>query len=373
MNLRQDFAQPIATALRDHGIVVAAGARGLGARATVRAALATLPDAAPWELDGDGRTHGYLAGFEPFILRLLDDAAANRPALVARHEQSLKRVWPWRHCAAFNVPRDLTGTAPRGERTRFYHYEYQNKLLVGLAEFVIDAMAASTFTVTLVIDNAERMPPTSRHMLDILRRLPALSGKLRFVLLERGATAHIGDLPTVILPPLAPAEFEAAAMPEIGHLPAARRQAVYVQSGGNPLICKTLAACLGKELGTAAALPVQTVVDLYLGTLDSARRTALAAEFVAAGGRGGPIGARNAAAMPGAPMDDLHHARHAAALERHMAGAGPLVLAHALAIRDPVRRLEALVEPWHRLVRYLVRVLRGDVLGAPAAPPANRQ
>lgn len=345
MNIRQDFARPIAAALRDHGIVVVAAARGLGARATVRAALATLPGTTTWELDGHGHTHGYLAGFEPFILRLLDEAAANRPALVARHEQSLKRVWPWRPCAAFKVPRDLTGTAPREERTRFYHYEYQNKLLVGLAEFVIDAMAASTGTATLVIDNAERMPPASRHLLDILRRLPGLADKLRVVLLDRGATARVWELPTIVLPPLTRAEFETAAASETAHLPAARRQAAYVQSGGNPLICKTLATCLGKDLGTAAALPVPAVIDLYLGTLGGARRAVMAAEFVAADGRGDPIGERNAAAMPAALMDDLHHARHAAALERHLAGAGPLVLRHALAIEEPARRLETLVEP----------------------------
>ena len=344
MSIRQDFTQPIAAALRDHGIVVVAGARGLGAGATVRAALATLPDAAPWELEGDGHTHGYLAGFEPFVLRLLDDAAANRPALAARHEQSLKRVWPWRPCAAFKMPRDLTGTAPREERTRFYHYEYQNKLLVGVAEFIDDAMAASTFPATLVINNAERMPPTSRHLLDILRRRPGLSGKLRLVLLDRGATGRIGDLPTVVLPPLTRAEFALAAAADIGHLPPARREAVYLQSGGNPLICKTLATCLGNDLGTTAALPVATVVDLYLGMLDGERRAALAAEFAAAG-RGDLIAERNAAAMPDALMDDLHHARHKAALERHLRGAGPLVLVHALAMRDPMRRLEALVEP----------------------------
>ena len=296
MNIRQDFARPIAAALRDHGIVVVAAARGLGARATVRAALAPLPGTTTWELDGDGHTHGYLAGFEPFILRLLDEAAANRPALVARHEQSLKRVWPWRPCAAFKMPRDLTGTAPREERTRFYHYEYQNKLLVGLAEFVIDAMAASTGTATLVIDNAERMPPTSRHLLDILRRLPGLADKLRVVLLDRGATARVWELPTIVLPPLTRAEFETAAASETAHLPAARREAAYVQSGGNPLICKTLATCLGKDLGTAAALPVPAVIDLYLGTLGGARRAVMAAEFVAADGRGDPIGERNAAA-----------------------------------------------------------------------------
>lgn len=345
MNIRQDFAQPVAAALRDHGIVVVAGARGLGARATARAALATLPGAPPWELDGDGHTHGYLAGFEPFVHRLLDDAQRQRPALVARHEQSLKRLWPHRDCPAFKVPRDLTSTSAREERTRFYHYEYQNKLLVGLAEFILDALSDAAGPVTLVIDNAERLPPTSRHLLDILRRLQGASGKLRFVLLDRVATACLGDAPTVVLPPLTRTEFEAATAAGTGHLGAARREAVYTQSDGNPLVCRTLATCLGKDLGTAAALPVRTVVDLYLGTLDDARRAALAAEFVAAGCRGDLIAARNAAGMPAAAMDDLHHARHKEALERHLAGAGPLVLVHALAIEDPLRRLEALVEP----------------------------
>ncbi|MBP1206803.1 tetratricopeptide (TPR) repeat protein [Duganella sp. 1411] len=341
MDIRHDFTQPIAAALRAHGIVVVAAARGLGAGATARAAAtAALPGATPWELDGDGHTHGYLAGFEPFIERLLDDADGNRPALVARHEQSLKRLWPRRPRAAFRVPRDLTGTAPREERTRFYHHEYQNKLLVGLAEFVIDAMADPT---TLVIDNAERMPPTSRHLLDILRRLQGPSGKLRFILLDRGGATRCGELPVIALPPPTEAEFDAAA--GIGHLGAAQRRALYVQSGGNPSVCKTLATCLGKDLGVAAALPVAAVIDLHLATLGDARRAVLAADFVAAGCRSDPIGARNAETMPAGLMDDLHHARHAAALERHLAGAGPLVLCHALAIRDPARRLEALVEP----------------------------
>jgi tetratricopeptide (TPR) repeat protein len=343
MPIRQDFPQPVSAALRDHGIVVVAAARGLGARATVRAALDAFAGTTVRELDGDGHTHGYLAGFEPFIEQLLDDADGDRPSLVTRHEQSIKRIWPRQNRAAFSVPRDLTSTSAREERTRFYHHEYQNKILVGLAEFVIDAMAPANNTVTLVIENAESMPPTSRRLLDILRRLQGRSGKLRFVLLDRSAVARFGDVPTVVLPPLAKAEFEAAA--EICHLGAAKREAVYEQSGGNPLVCKTLAACLGKDLGTTAALSVPAVIDLYLGTLDSARRTALAAAFVAAGCRGAPISARNAATMPSAVMDDLHHAQHAAALGRYMAGAGPLVLCHALAIKEPMRRLEALVEP----------------------------
>lgn len=364
MDVRQDFVRPVAHALAEHGIVVLAGARGLGAGATARAALA-MPPAPPtpltWELDGDGDTHGYLAGFEPFIERLLDETAANRPALVARHEQSLKRIWPRRHCAAFRVPRDLTGTSAREERTRFYHHEYQNKLLVGVAEFIIEAMAAAgeaalnttacaaDGTATLVIDNAERMPPTSRHLLAILRRLQGPRGALRLVLLDRGSRASPSldrrDLPTVVLPPPTREEFDAATAALTGHLAEAARAALYRQAGGNPLVCQTLATCLGRGLGNAAELPVDTVIDLYLGTLGAERRAALAADFVAADCRGDAIGARNAATLPGEVMDELHHARHAAALARHRAGAGPLVLAHALAIRDPARRLAALVEP----------------------------
>ena len=404
MTARLAYVPAIAAALRDHGIAVVAGAHGLGLRATARKAVEA--DREIWELDGDGHAHGCLAGFEPLALQLLDEAERHHPALVAAHEQSLKRLWPRRDSSAYALPRDLTSTSVRDERTRFYHHEYQNKLLVGLAEFMLAVLAVRRQAVVVVIDNAERLPPTSRSLLAVLRRLQERSARLpgrtcclQCVLLERGdanglngshtgcnadhdtgrstgqhagcdtrrstdhsagggtgsfvdcnnggdtgrAAKHITDPVTIRIAPLTLAEFEAAT--DLVHLTPFQRETVYRQSGGNPATCRVLATCLGHDLGKAATLPVTTVIDLYLGTLDMARRRDLARDWVASSCQGDLIAQRNAATLPAAELDELHHAAHVAAWQRHTAGQGPLVLVHALAIRDPLRRLQALVEP----------------------------
>lgn len=372
MTARPAYVPAIAAALRDHGIAVVAGVHGLGLRASARAAVEHGRDL--WELDGDGHAHGYLAGFEPLALQLLADAERDHPALVAAHEQSLKRLWPRRDSPAYQLSRDLTSTSLRDERTRFYHYEYQNKLLVGLAEFMLAALAERQQAVTLLIDHAERLPPTSRSLLAIVRRLqqrPGGTNWLQCVLLERrgserldisdpacdtrcnadcstghdtaGITASSTDHATIEIAPLTFAEFETATA--LAGLTPFQRQLVYRQSGGNPATCRVLATCLGKDLGKAATLPLAAVIDLYLGTLDIGRRRELARGWVAARCQGDQIARRNAATLPAAELDELHQAAHRAAWQRYTAGQGPLVLVHALAIDDPLHRLQALVEP----------------------------
>lgn len=341
MTVRHQYLPGIAAALRDHASVVVAGARGLGLRATARAAIGASRTL--WELDGDGHARGYLAGFEPFVWQLLDDAALHHPVLVAAHEQSLKRLWPRRDSPAYVLPRDLTSTAQRDERTRFYHHEYQNKLLVGLAEFMLAVLAARNDQVALLIDNAHRLPPTSLSLLAIVRRLQGAAAPVHFVLLDRIGNGRLDDSPVIAMAPLTRAEFEAAT--DLAHLAPSQRAAAYRQSGGNPATCAALASCLGQDFGKAAPLAAGTVIDLYLGTQSMEQRHELARDWVASACKGDVIAHRNAETMPSAYMDDLHQAAHVAAWERYTAGAGPLVLVHALAIQDPLRRLQALVEP----------------------------
>lgn len=362
MTVRQQYVPAIAAALRAQAITVVAGEHGLGLRATVRAAIDADRDIR--EADGDGRVHGYLAGFEPLAWRLLAEAEADtgHRQLVAAHEQSLKRLWPKRDSPAYTLPRDLTSTSARDERTRFYHHEYQNKLLVGLAEFMLAVLVAQQRPVTLVIDNAERLPPTSRSLLAVLRRLqdqPAETGQTRWlqcVLLDRRAARVDGDSDSdsddgsgciaIRLAPLTLAEFDAAT--GLADLTPFQREIVHRQSGGNPATCRVLATCLGNNLGKAAALPLTTVIDLHLGTLGSEHRWTLAREWVASNCQGDLLARRNAATLPAAQRDDLdalHQAAHRDAWQRYADGQGPLVLVHALAIRDPLRRLQALVEP----------------------------
>lgn len=82
--------------------------------------------------DGDWRNGGYLAGLQEVIDAELRWAADSKPQLIEAAQQSLKRLFPLMVSDAFTVPKDLTNTSTKDERTRFYHHEYQNKLLVGL-------------------------------------------------------------------------------------------------------------------------------------------------------------------------------------------------------------------------------------------------
>ena len=345
MTVRHAYLPAIAAALRDHAIAVIAGAHGRGLRTTAHAALDT--GYALWELDGDGYMHGYLAGFEPLVLQLLAEAEIDHPALAAAHQQSLKRLWPHRHSPAYTLPRDLTSTSVREERTRFYHHDYQNKLLVGLAEFMLAALATRQDKTALIIDHADRLPPTSLSLLAILRRLQTLPTQLpahlTLILLDRSGTSQFDGCTTICVAPLSMAEFADAT--DIGHLTSVQRDAAYRQSGGNPAVCNTLSTCLGHDFGKAATLAVATVIDLYLGTHAIDQRQQLARDFVGAACNGDAIAQRNAETLPSGYMDDLHHAAHLAAWQRYRDGSAPLVLIHAWSIRDPLRRLQALVEP----------------------------
>lgn len=78
-------------------------------------------------------TGGYPTGLQKDIDAELRWAADNKPQLIEAAQQFLKRLFPLIVSDAFTVPKDLTNTSTKDERTSFYHHEYQNKLLVGLA------------------------------------------------------------------------------------------------------------------------------------------------------------------------------------------------------------------------------------------------
>lgn len=332
----------IADAAKNGGAVVVRGARDAAARSAIVSTLTDTSDAIVWNVEGDGYLHGYLGGFEPLLLDLINEAVDRRPELVTRHEQSLKRIWPQRDCSAFQVPRDLTNIASRAERTRFYHHEYQNKLLVGLAEFALEALFAADRRIVLVIADADLLSPTARSLLHIFRRLRAARDRIAFVLLDQSGTLDLERTDLVSLPPLSRAEFEASA--ELDALPPQQRASLFALSGGSPDLGNALATCIRGGLDVTNRLSAQAIFDLHLATLTPGQRLEMGAAFIADGRIGDPIARRNAETLPPGALDDACARAHARAMARYRAGEGPLVLAHALAIHERARRLEALVE-----------------------------
>ncbi len=333
----------IADAAKNGGAVVVRGGRDAAARCAIVSTLNDASDAIVWNTEGDGHLHGYLGGFEPLLLDLVSETLGRCPELVSRHEQSLKRIWPQRDCTAFRVPRDLTNTASRAERTRFYHHEYQNKLLVGLAEFALEALLAVDRRIVLVITDADRLSPTSRSLLDIFCRLRAARDRISFVLLDQSGTMDLERAQVLQLPPLSRAQFEAST--ELDGLPPQQSAFLFSLSGGNLDIGNALATCVKDGLDVTSRLSAQAVFDLYLATLTSSQRLEMGTAFVADGRMGDLIARRNAETLPPGALDDACANAHAQAMARYRAGEGPLILAHALAIHERTRRLEALVEP----------------------------
>jgi len=340
---RERIVSTIHDALSQGRLVLVSGTLDRGTRAAVQESFIQDCEIDVLGLNGDGHLHGYLAGFEPLLLDLLAVATERWPNLVAKHEQTLKRIWPERDCTAFRVSRDLTGTANREERTRFYHHEYQNKLLVGLAEFTLEVLATTGRRVILLIENADRFPPTSQSFLDTLNRLQALPHPICFVLFDPSGTLNLKSAQCVPIASLTQAEFDVQA--DLGSLKPSQREILFFRSRSDPDLGRALGACAAKGLNATDRLSAEAIIDLHLATLTLGQRLAMAEAFIAAGRSGDPIAQRNAETLPPGSLDEASATAHGAAMADYREGKGPLVLAHALSIHDRFRRIELLVEP----------------------------
>ena len=324
-------------------MTIVTGAAGLGQASSTHLALGDLPD---WELlfaNGSWLTGGYLSGLHDLIAQALMLSEVTAPSLIARHEQTLKRIWPTRPSAAYCVPKDLTNSSDRDERTRFYHHEYQNKLLVGLAEFLLDVLNVNGRSVVLAIDEACRLSPTSKSLIEIITRQKRSAKYLRFVLLDHDGTLFIPQAVTIPFSAYAKEDFDR-------HLDLARasrtqRELMYKLSRGNLRVGRALRHCLEHGMNTADHLSAESVVDFYLASLSASQRENLALEYVRNGLSGDFIAQRNAETIAAALLDAENAHQHAIALEMYRKGEGPLVLAHALALSNKSQRVEALVEP----------------------------
>ncbi|MEC3196189.1 tetratricopeptide repeat protein [Bacillus cereus] len=133
--------------------------------------------------NGQKLCNGYLAGFYELFLYMFYQSEEKYPQILSKHEQTLKRLFPFLNSGAYKVPKDLTNTASQDERTRFYHHEFQEKLLHGLYEFFLDFCLTTKEKFILVIDNAEDLPPTTKSFLEIMTYRKELHTYINIILL----------------------------------------------------------------------------------------------------------------------------------------------------------------------------------------------
>jgi tetratricopeptide (TPR) repeat protein len=340
---RADLADRLREIVDRYQLTIVVGAPGLGQVASIQQACRDLAGWNPYFADGCWLTGGYLAGLHELIAQVLTWAETSASHLVARHEQSLKRIWPTRQSTAYRVPKDLTNIADREERTRFYHYEYQNKLLVGLAEFLLDALCEADCSVLLVIDNAGRLSPTVESLIGVLTRLKRSIGRIRFILLDHGGTLFLPEAVTVSLSAYTQEEFERHL--NLAYLPGAQRELIYGLSGGNLRVGRAIAHCIEYGINTSNLRSPESIIDLYLAAVGFDERRELARRYLQNGFVGDMIAQRNAETIAPSLLDVDKAHLHEIALQKYRMGDGPLVLAYALAMSDKSKRIETLVEP----------------------------
>jgi tetratricopeptide (TPR) repeat protein len=340
---RADLVGRLRATADAHQLTIVTGAVGLGQVASIGLAFGDLPGRSVLFTNGRWLTGGYLSGLHELIAEALTWAEANAPDLVARHEQTLKRVWPTRPSTIYRVPKDLTNSSAWEERTRFYHHEYQNKLLVGLAEFLLDVVYAEDRSVVLIIKDAGHLSPTSKSLIRIILRQRQSARRLRFVLLDCDGTLFIPGAVTIPFAGYAREEFDRHL--DLASVPYSQRELLYALSRGNLRIGRALKHCFERGITITGDVSAKSVVDFYLASLSARQRTTLALEYVRCGFTGDLIAQRNAETIAPALLDAENEVQHAIALEKYRRGEGPLILAHVLAINNKSRRIEALVEP----------------------------
>jgi tetratricopeptide (TPR) repeat protein len=324
------------------------GPSGSGKLDTVRewAADALEPTCATFA-DGGSLTSGYFAGLEPLVHRAIRDAEAAAPELLEAAEQSLKRLFPRISSTAYRCPHDLTNASTREERTRFYHHEYQQKLLNGLYEFLESCYSVFDGPSLAVIDNADRLSPTARSFLRLMARRGGLAGSLSVVLLIDGQAADpaLGEACEVIrLDPLT--LDEAAQLVETwgeSVTPATRVQLEqrWLLADGNPAHLAALFECASGGIDAADRLGFDAHVDFYL-TLrgERYRRGLLEAHVAGHCIDDDPIATRNYETYAPAARAALHRA----AMEAAEADDGPLRFIHHVSLGSVTEQLEALAE-----------------------------
>ncbi|MGY3473651.1 tetratricopeptide repeat protein [Bradyrhizobium ottawaense] len=336
------IAPAISSSVEASPITILKAEAGMAPVPTIKSALASSNSDLSVS-DGDWRTGGYLAGLQQLVDAELKWAAENRPKLVEAAQQSLKRLFPLLVSDDFTVPKDLTNTSSKEERTRFYHHEYQNKLLVGLAEFLIKCARERKERHIIVIDRAAALSSSAKNLIKLLVRLNDDARMFRFVLIDYEQRLYFPDANELHFGRYSSQELG----PILGRNPGREKQRlIYDASGGNPLIAEALNKCEAAGSPIIGYLDPIAIVDLYLASLTAGERRSLLKSYIESGCTAPDlIAQRNYAVSEYATADQLHEQLHRACLDRYLAGEAPLVMLHALSVRDKYRRLELLAEP----------------------------
>lgn len=343
--VRVEMVASIADAIRRNQIVVLTGTGGFGQLPTLSMAASKLDGWAHHTANGNWLACGYLAGFQELVDRAVGWCENSAPGLLTKHQQSLKRILPLLDLPQFTVPKDLTNTSTREERTRFYHHEYQIKLLFGLATFVMEYLVRSQISLLLTIDDASNMSATATTLLKTFLRIPGSSDHLRFALIDYRDTVFHESAVEIRFGRYSRDELDGA-LSLSDRYSSERISLVFETSRGNFFAACAVVECDQAGLPVVGYLDASALMDLYLATKSIDERLDMLTKYVDSNCISKDfIAIRNHQTLSQDAVDREHLRRHEACLQSYLEGRGPLVLIHAHSLRDPVRRLKALAEP----------------------------
>lgn len=343
--VRERMLTPVVDAIKSHQVVIITGRRGFGQLQTARAAASQVSNWETLSANGNWHTFGYLAGLCVLVEQAIEWSEISAPELIVRHQNSLKRLFPLLQSQRFTIPKDLTNTSTKEERTRFYHHEYQLKLLFGIATFLNEYLERAHRQVLLIIDGADQMSPTTKNLIKTIARLSKSSEKLKLVLIDYADNLMFEGASEIRFARYSKDEMGAALSLWDVFSPE-KVERVYEASQGNMISVRAILDCDAAGLPVAGYLDATAQVDLYLSTKSAEERRLMLIQYLDSDCAGDDlISARNCETMPPVFADEERLRRHRECLERYLNGDGPLVLLHALSISEPARRLEALAEP----------------------------
>ncbi|AGA65334.1 hypothetical protein B488_13420 [Liberibacter crescens BT-1] len=325
-------------------ITVIYGERGLGQRQTAVSALSNIG----WQVvqsDGDWFSGGYLGGFQEVIDQAIAWSSDNLPALIIEYQQTLKRLYPLIDLPQFTVPKDLTNTSTKEERTRFYHHEYQNKLLVGLSEFLIKVSKERHLRTILIIDRADGLSPTAQNLIRVLNRLSGGSETFKFLLLDYRQSLFFNGAKELHFGRYSEQEIIAALTLDTTY-PPEKRHRIYIASRGNLLRAQAISECDKAGIPVVGYFNPTALIDLYLSTKSADERRTLLLDFIGGNCKSeNLISIRNYQTYNSDEKDREHLRLHAICLANYYSGTAPLISLHGQYICNKRKRLEALAEP----------------------------
>ena len=324
------------------------GESGSGKKDTINAWLQQQSDLGDRHFSHGGKlSNGYSAGLYEFYLSVFLHAEQEHPALIHRHEQTLKRLFPFLPCAVYSKEKDLTNLATQDERTRFYHHEYQEKLLHGLYEFFLDYCRTLNRRFVLVIDEAEQLPQTTKTFLKIYNRRRELSAYLRIVLLcDQPLDINLESHACTI-------NFSRMTLPEArewlseqeasAEMTPYQMEQVWEIANGNPAKMIALVECLSIQLQITSFLTFDTLIDFYLNLKGETFRYRLLCDYIASHATcDDPIAQRNYQHAKVDLRDSLHRKQLETFQQNDDLASQILHLVHYTSLSNKVEQLCAL-------------------------------